>query len=41
VKGRKRPLDILFNLDHPDKLEVVTAVDEGTVGVVAEMVEVL
>lgn len=28
VKGRKRPLDILFNLDHPDKLEVVTEVDD-------------
>lgn len=28
VRGRKRPIDLLFNLDHPDKLELVTEVDE-------------
>jgi hypothetical protein len=29
VRGRRRPIDILFNLDHPDQLAVVTEVDEG------------
>ena len=28
VRGRKKPIDILFNLEHPDKLEVVTEVNE-------------
>lgn len=28
VRGRKRPIDILFNLNHPDELEVVTEVNE-------------
>lgn len=28
VRGRKRPIDLLFNLDHPDTLELVTEVDE-------------
>lgn len=28
VKGRKRPIDILFNLEHPDKLTLVTEVNE-------------
>lgn len=29
VRGRKRPIEILFNLEHPDKLAVVTEVDEN------------
>lgn len=29
VRGRKRPIDILFNLEHPDTLEVVTEVFEN------------
>jgi hypothetical protein len=29
VRGRRRPIEILFNLDHPDQLAVVTEVDEG------------
>lgn len=29
VKNRKRPVDILFNLDHPDELTFVTEVDDG------------
>lgn len=29
VRGRKRPIDILFNLEHPDALEVVTEVFEN------------
>src|SRR5258708_10678239 len=28
VRGRRRPIDLLFNLDHPDKLSVVTEVNE-------------
>src|SRR5712691_827721 len=28
VRGRRRPIDLLFNLDHPDKLADVTEVDE-------------
>ncbi len=28
VKGRKRPIDILFNLDHPDELQFITEVNE-------------
>ena len=29
VRGRKRPIELLFNLEHPDHLAVVTEVDEG------------
>ena len=28
VRGRKKPIDLLFNLDHPDRLAVVTEVNE-------------
>jgi hypothetical protein len=28
VRGRQRPIELLFNLDHPDQLSVVTEVDE-------------
>lgn len=28
VRGRKKPIDILFNLEHPDILTLVTEVDE-------------
>jgi hypothetical protein len=28
VQGRKRPIELLFNLDHPDELAVVTEVNE-------------
>src|SRR6266478_7843130 len=28
VRGRRRPIEILFNLDHPDQLAVVTEVEE-------------
>lgn len=28
VRGRRRPIELLFNLDHPDHLAVVTEVDE-------------
>jgi len=30
VKGRKKPVDILFNLDHPDELSYVTDVFEDS-----------
>lgn len=32
VRGRKRPIEILFNLEHPDQLAVVTEVNEDTDG---------
>jgi hypothetical protein len=28
VRGRRRPIELLFNLEHPDHLEIVTEVDE-------------
>jgi len=28
VRGRKKPIELLFNLDHPERLDVVTEVDE-------------
>lgn len=28
VRGRRRPIELLFNLEHPDKLAVVTEVNE-------------
>lgn len=28
VRGRKKPIDLLFNLEHPDELAVVTEVDD-------------
>ncbi len=28
VRGRRRPIEILFNLNHPEKLEIVTEVNE-------------
>jgi hypothetical protein len=32
VRGRKRPIEILFNLEHPDELAVVTEVEEDVDG---------
>jgi hypothetical protein len=29
VRGRQRPIELLFNLEHPDELAVVTEVDEN------------
>jgi hypothetical protein len=29
VRGRKRPIELLFNLEHPDDLAVVTEVDDN------------
>lgn len=29
VRGRRRPIDLLFNLEHPDQLVVVTEVEEN------------
>lgn len=38
VRGRKRPIDILFNLEHPEDTQIVTEVEEtnGTNGSLAE-----
>lgn len=33
VRGRQRPIDLLFNLEHPEHLAVVTEVDEDGNGV--------
>src|SRR6266404_2362338 len=30
VRGRQRPIEILFNLDHPEELAVVTEVNEDS-----------
>lgn len=30
VRGRKRPIELLFNLDHPDELKLVSEVDESS-----------
>src|ERR1700678_4294005 len=30
VRGRKRPIELLFNLEHPDELSVVTEVNEDS-----------
>ena len=30
VQGRKKPIDLLFNLDHPERLTVVTEVNDGS-----------
>src|SRR6185503_15492554 len=30
VRGRKRPIEILFNLEHPDQLALVTEVNEDS-----------
>lgn len=32
VRGRKRPIDILFNLDHPDDVSLITEVHEDDGG---------
>lgn len=36
VRGRKRPIELLFNLDHPDDLEVVTEVEDDDDDVLPE-----
>lgn len=30
VRGRRRPIDLLFNLEHPDQLAVVTEVEDNS-----------
>ena len=30
VRGRKKPMELLFNLEHPDELAVVTEVNEDS-----------
>ena len=30
VNGRVRPIELLFNLEHPDQLSVITEVDDNT-----------
>ncbi len=37
VKGRKRPVEILFNLEHPDELAFVTEVEEAAIELDGEL----
>ena len=30
VRGRQRPIELLFNLEHPDQLSVITEVDDNS-----------
>jgi hypothetical protein len=39
VRGRKRPIEILFNLEHPDELTVVTEVNEDGDGEDDELID--
>jgi hypothetical protein len=39
VRGRKRPMEMLFNLDHPEQLAVVTEVNEEDGGEDGELSE--
>ncbi|PSB38496.1 GmrSD restriction endonuclease domain-containing protein [Aphanothece minutissima] len=39
VNGRVRPIELLFNLDHPDQLSVVTEVDDNTTDAIDEAAE--
>lgn len=39
VQGRKRPIEILFNLEHPDELAFVTEVEEAATGAEDELEE--
>lgn len=39
VQGRKRPIEVLFNLEHPDELAFVTEVEEAATGAEDELDE--
>jgi hypothetical protein len=36
VNGRVRPIELLFNLEHPDQLSVITEVDDNTTDAIDE-----
>ncbi len=40
VNGRVRPIELLFNLEHPDQLSVITEVDDNTTDAVDDAAEV-
>ena len=39
VNGRQRPIELLFNLEHPDQLSVITEVDDNSTDAAAELVD--
>jgi hypothetical protein len=40
VNGRVRPIELLFNLEHPDQLSVITEVDDNSIDASDEPVDV-
>ncbi|MCP9883346.1 DUF262 domain-containing protein [Cyanobium sp. Alchichica 3B3-8F6] len=40
VNGRQRPIELLFNLEHPDQLSVITEVDDNSTDAADEPVDV-
>jgi hypothetical protein len=40
VNGRARPIELLFNLEHPDQLSVITEVDDNSTDAADEPVDV-
>ena len=39
VNGRQRPIELLFNLEHPDQLSVITEVDDNSTDAADETVD--
>ncbi|MFN4866424.1 MAG: DUF262 domain-containing protein [Cyanobium sp.] len=39
VNGRQRPIELLFNLEHPDQLSVITEVDDNSTDAAPELVD--
>jgi hypothetical protein len=39
VNGRVRPIELLFNLEHPEQLSVITEVDDNTTDAIEENLE--
>ena len=37
VNGRVRPIELLFNLEHPDQLSVITEVDDNTTDAIEDI----
>ncbi len=40
VNGRQRPIELLFNLEHPDQLSVITEVDDNTTDGIEDAVDI-
>lgn len=39
VNGRSRPIELLFNLEHPDQLGLITEVDDNTIDTADELAD--